>query len=83
MNQVVSFGSSPALDNLRIPDGRRIGDLSHGEVYAVLGGLGIDGFNHNLGRADAIAAYSRHLEKIAHAAGEAAIAAWMAEKRNV
>jgi hypothetical protein len=80
---ITSFGTTPSLDNLRIPDGRRIGDLSHGEVYAVLSGLGIDGFSHNLGRTDAIAAYSRHLEKIAHAAGEAAIAQWMAEKRNV
>jgi hypothetical protein len=83
MNTVTSFGSTPALDDLRVPDGRRIGDLSHGEVYTVLGSLGIDGFNHNLGRTDAIAAYSRLLEKIAHTAGEAAIAQWMAEKRSV
>lgn len=82
MNTVTTFGTTPALDNLRAPDGRRIGDLEHGEVYSILGGLGVEGFSHGQGRTDNIAAYARHLEKIADAAGQAAIAAWMAEKRS-
>jgi hypothetical protein len=83
MNAITSFGTSPALDNLRVPDGRRVGDLSHAESYSILGGLGIDGFDHRKGLQDNIQAYASHLEKIASEAGQKAISFWMAEKRNV
>jgi hypothetical protein len=83
MSEIVSFGSSPSLDNLRLPDNRRLGDLSQGEFYAALSKLGIPNFKHTAGRQDNAAAYAAHLEAISHAAGEVAIAGWMAEKRNV
>jgi hypothetical protein len=73
MNTITSFGSTPALDNLRVPDGRRVGDLSHAETYSILGGLGIEGFSHNLGRADAVALYGRFLQSIFDEAGQKAL----------
>jgi hypothetical protein len=82
MSTITTFGTTPALDSLRLPDGRRVGDVPRGEIYSILGGLGIDGFDHHNGLTTNIAAYARHLEKIAGAAGTAAIAAWMAEKRS-
>ena len=83
MNTVTSFGNSPALDNLRLPDNRKLGDLDHFQLYAALSTLGIPNFAPTKGRQDNIAAYAAHLEAIADAAGQAAIAAWMAEKRSV
>jgi hypothetical protein len=81
MSEIVSFGSSPSLDNLRLPDNRRLGDLSRGEFYAALSKLEIPNFKHTAGRQDNAVAYSTFLESIAHAAGEAAIASWMAAHR--
>jgi hypothetical protein len=78
---ITSF--SPALDGLRLPDGRAVRDVQHAELYSILGRLDISGFGHHKGRPDNIAAYAAHLEAIAGAAGEAAIAAWMVEKRNI
>jgi hypothetical protein len=83
MNQIVSFGSSPALDGLRLPDGRKVADVDHGPLYGEFARLGISGFSHAKGRQDNIAAYAAHLEAIAAAAGQAAIAAWMETKRNI
>ena len=83
MNQITSFGSAPALDNLRLPDNRRIGDLEHSALYAALRTLGIPNFKPTAGRQENVAAYAAHLEAIADAAGREAISAWMATKRNI
>jgi hypothetical protein len=83
MNQAVAFGSSPALDKLLLPSGRLVNDTDHGALYGELAKLDIPGFSHSKGRQDNIAAYAAHLEAIAAAAGTAAIAAWMAEKRSL
>jgi hypothetical protein len=83
MAPITSFGTSPWMNDLRIPDGRKIGDLEHGEVYAVLGSLGIDGFSHNLGRIDAIPKYADHLQSIHDEAGRAAVTAWLAANRSI
>jgi hypothetical protein len=76
MNQVVSFGTTPALDALLLPDGRRCSEVSQGELYAVIAKL-VPHFSHNWGRNDVLAAYSRHLETIGAAASRAAVAAYL------
>ena len=70
------FGSSPDLENLLLPSGRRCSEVSQGELYAVIAKL-VPHFSHNWGRSDVLAAYSRHLETIGAAASRAAISAYL------
>jgi hypothetical protein len=72
----MQFGSSPDLENLLLPGNRRCGDLSQSILYGELAKL-VPGFSHNWGKNDALAAYSRHLGKIAAEAGQAAISAYL------
>jgi hypothetical protein len=72
-----TFGSSPELENLKLPDGRRCGDLPHGTLYGELSRLIGPGFDYHWGKYEALAAYSRFLEKIAQEAGQAAVSAYL------
>jgi hypothetical protein len=76
MSTVTTFGTTPSLEDLKLPGDRRCGDLPQGELYGELAKL-VPEFKHTLGRTDALAAYSRHLEKIAAEAGQAAISAYL------
>jgi hypothetical protein len=70
------FGGSPDLENLPLPGDRRCSDLSPGELYGELAKI-VPGFDHHWGKNDALAAYSRHLEKIAAEAGQTTISAYL------
>jgi hypothetical protein len=61
-NQITSFGTTPSLEDLKLPGDRRCGDLSQGPLYGELAKL-VPGFNHGWGRNLALALYSRHLQK--------------------
>jgi hypothetical protein len=78
--QISSF--SPALDELRLPNGQKVSEAEQGFLYGEIARL-VPGFSHNLGRVDAIQKYANHLQAIHDEAGRAAVAAWMAEKRSV
>jgi hypothetical protein len=80
--KVTSFGDAVGAD-LKLPDGRSVRSVPHTELYTALAKLGIPGFAHTHGLERNIAAYAEHLAGIAHAAGQAAVSAWLGEHCNV
>lgn len=67
--------------NLRLPDGRRAGDLRLHELSKLLRELNIEGVTPEMGKEDCAVAYSQHLSKIRDAAGEAAVDRWREKHR--
>lgn len=55
MTTVTSFGTTPALDALRLPDGRKVSEVDQGPLYGEFDRLAVPGFRHQLGRTDAVA----------------------------
>ena len=75
------FGSSPDLENLLLPSGRRCSEVSQGDLYAVIAKV-VPEFKHTLGRNDALALYSRGLQEIHDTAGRAAVAQFLEANRS-
>jgi hypothetical protein len=69
-----SFAKTPH-DNLLLPSGKRLDQEP--KLAAVLVGLGISGAGHSKGRVENAAAYAAHLDGIAKAGAEKAVAAWL------
>jgi hypothetical protein len=80
MSTITTFGSTPSLEDMKLPGDRRCGDLSQGPLYGEFAKL-VPEFNHTLGRTDALALYSRRLQAIHDEAGKAAVAAWLAANK--
>jgi hypothetical protein len=76
---ITSF--SPALDALRLASGQKVTEADQGFLYSELARI-VPNFSHNLGRADAVALYARHLQAIHDEAGRAAVAAWLAANKG-
>lgn len=83
MNTVTSFGTTPSLDRLLLPDGRRVSEVDQGPLYGEFDRLAVPGFRHQLGRTDAIAGYGRFLQSIFDEAGQKALDAFMAANRSI
>jgi hypothetical protein len=76
-----TVGHASALHSqLKLPDGRCVGDVDSGSLYAEFHRLQISGFRQTLGRVDAIDCYARHLEAIARQAGQVAVNNWLKER---
>ena len=63
MNTITSFGTTPSLEDLKLPDGRRCGDVGQGELYGAIARV-VPEFKLTLGRNDALSLYSRRLQEI-------------------
>jgi hypothetical protein len=67
-----------AFDHLQVAaDGRTVGQVDNAELTALLGRLNVDGFSHAAGRQSNIEAFAAAHAKVYHAAGKAAVAAWL------
>ena len=79
--------SKTAHDKLALPTardlghGREIGAVETGELYRIFDAIGLAGFSHSLGRAQAVELYAAHLQRIHDFAGGKAITEYLA-KRN-
>jgi hypothetical protein len=63
--QQISSLSPPPPQPLKLPDGRAVDAVEHGELYAILAKLQIVGFDHHNGRTTNIALYQAHLNHVA------------------
>lgn len=72
--QRASWAKTPH-DALRLPDGRKVGDVHR--IEPILVALGIPGTSHEWGRAQNVEAYAAHLGGIHARAGAAAVAQWL------
>lgn len=70
------------LDDLKLPDGRTIGEVPTPELTGALVALGV-GATHTAGRLANVEAYAAHLASIRQAGADAAEAAWMAAHQGV
>lgn len=82
MAEITSL-TPPAPAELTLPNGRKLSDVGHGELYGELDRLKVRGFSHRNGRTDNERAYAEHLRGIHDEAGKAAVAAWLAANRSV
>ncbi len=68
-----------ANDALPVSGGRKFGEVPTAEVTAWLVARGVPGAGHDQGRSANSEHYATHLAKLRAAAGDAAVAAWLAE----
>jgi hypothetical protein len=73
--------SPPAPEPLKLPDGRAVDAVEHGELYGILADLQIVGFDHHNGRTTNIALYQAHLNHISAVAGREAVERWLSAHR--
>ena len=64
-------------DDLKLPDGRRVGDCPSHSLASEFDRLKIEGFNHTLGRLSAIELYAATIAAVAKAGADAAVAEWL------
>jgi hypothetical protein len=79
---VITSFSEPGPPALVLPDGRRVSEVEHGELYTELDRLQVKGFSHRAGRTDNERAYAQHLAALAQEAGQKAIAEWLTAHRR-
>jgi hypothetical protein len=75
--QQITSLSPPPPEPLKLPDGRAVDTVPHGELYGEFARLGVVGFDHHNGRTTNIALYQAHLNHIAAVAGKAAVDQWL------
>lgn len=67
--------------NLRLPDGRRAGDLRLHELSKLLRELNIEGVTPEMGKEDCAVAYSQHIDRMKGAAGGVVVEQWLEKHR--
>jgi len=77
MIKQVNPDAAKAHEDLKLPDGRRIGEVKHHELASIFDKLKIPGFSHTLSRSAAIEKYAEHIAPIAKAGADKAVAEWL------
>jgi hypothetical protein len=66
---------------LRLPGGRKVRDVSEAELYRLLEKMLVPGFGHTNPRNANLELYEKHLNEIAQAAADAAIAHYLDQQK--
>jgi len=64
-------------DDLPVPGGKKVPDLSNAELANVLLGLKVSGVSHKQGRTENLEAYKAHLDALRERAADSAVNAWL------
>jgi hypothetical protein len=82
MVRTIDAEASRRHEDLKLPDGRRLGDVKTHELASAFDKLRIPGFHHTMGRSEAILTYAEFVRPIYEAAGEKAVREWLENNRS-
>ncbi len=78
MVRVVELKKPEHYEQIRLPGGKLVRDTPPTELFNMLAKMNMDGFSHTMAKNRALDLYEQHIEAIAKAAAEKAVADYLA-----